>query len=94
MGIDFGAKKTKINPETYAKALQLFVDMKPLTSGTSRNDQATKDLFITNQLAFHVVGPWVDPTYRQAAQDSGLKYDAGGGREVFRQGPQRLHRRQ
>ena len=41
----------------------------------SRNDQATKDLFITNQLAFHVVGPWVDPTYRQAAQDSGLKYD-------------------
>ncbi len=49
--------------------------MKPLTSGTSRNDQATKDLFITNQLAFHVVGPWVDPTYRQAAQDSGLKYD-------------------
>ena len=74
-GIDFAAKKTKINPETYAKALQLFLDMKPLASGTSRNDQATKDLFITNQLAFHVVGPWVDPTYRQAAQDSGLKYD-------------------
>ena len=29
-GIHFGAKKTKINPETYAKALQLFGDMKPL----------------------------------------------------------------
>jgi multiple sugar transport system substrate-binding protein len=49
--------------------------MKPLNSGTSRNDQATKDLFITNQLAFHVIGPWVDPTYAQAAKDSGLKYD-------------------
>ena len=44
-GIDFGLKKTKINPETYVKALQLFVDMKPLTSGANRNDQATKDLF-------------------------------------------------
>jgi multiple sugar transport system substrate-binding protein len=74
-GVDFAAKKTAIKPATYAKALQLFVDMKPLNSGTSRNDQATKDLFITNQLAFHVIGPWVDPTYRQAAQDSGLKYD-------------------
>ncbi len=74
-GIDFATKKTLIKPESYAKALQLFVDMKPLTSGTSRNDQATKDLFITNQLAFHVVGPWVDPTYKQAARDSGLKYD-------------------
>lgn len=74
-GIDFATKKTLINPETYAKALQLLVDMKPLNSGTSRNDQATKDLFITNQLAFHVIGPWVDPTYKQAAQDSGLKYD-------------------
>jgi multiple sugar transport system substrate-binding protein len=74
-GIDFETKKTLINANTYAKALQLFVDMAPLNSGTSRNDQATKDLFITNQLAFHVIGPWVDPTYRQAAQDSGLKYD-------------------
>lgn len=74
-GIDFATNKTLVKPESYAKALQLFVDMAPLTSGTSRNDQATKDLFITNQLAFHVVGPWVDPTYKQAATDSGLKYD-------------------
>jgi multiple sugar transport system substrate-binding protein len=74
-GIDFSTKTTLVKPESYTKALQLFVDMKPLTSGTSRNDQATKDLFITNQLAFHVVGPWVDPTYKQAVKDSGLKYD-------------------
>ncbi|WAP68520.1 ABC transporter substrate-binding protein [Jiella pelagia] len=74
-GIDFDAMKTKIDPETYTKVLQLFVDMAPLNSGTSRNDQSTKDLFITNQLAFHVVGPWVNPTYEQAARESGLKYD-------------------
>jgi len=74
-GIDFDAMKTKIDPATYAKVLQLFVDMAPLNSGTSRNDQATKDLFITNQLAFHIVGPWVNPTYEQAATESGLTYD-------------------
>jgi multiple sugar transport system substrate-binding protein len=74
-GVDFSAKKTKVNPEKYAEALQMFVDMKPYNSGTSRNDQATKDLFISNQLAFHLVGPWVNPTYAEAAKASGLKYD-------------------
>jgi multiple sugar transport system substrate-binding protein len=74
-GADFEAKTTKVNPEKYAQALQMFVDMKPYNSGTSRNDQATKDLFISNQLAFHLVGPWVNPTYEEAAKASGLKYD-------------------
>lgn len=74
-GVDFTTMKTKVNPDKYAKSLQMFVDMKPFNSGTSRNDQATKDLFITNQLAFHVVGPWANPTYAQAAKESGLKYD-------------------
>jgi multiple sugar transport system substrate-binding protein len=74
-GIDFAAHKTTIDPESMTRTLQMFVDMAPLNSSTSRNDQATRDLFITNQLAFHVVGPWVNPTYEQAATDSGLKYD-------------------
>src|SRR5690606_4329993 len=74
-GVDFTTMKTKVNPDKYAKSLQMFVDMKPFNSGTSRNDQATKDLFITNQLAFHVVGPWANPTYAQAAKESGLQYD-------------------
>lgn len=71
-GIDWDTKTTKIDPAVMTKVLQAFVDMVPLNSGTSRNDQATKDLFISNQLAFHTVGPWVDPTYKEAA---GLKYD-------------------
>ncbi|MEZ2333694.1 extracellular solute-binding protein [Mesorhizobium sp. RCC_202] len=74
-GIDFASKKTLIEQEPMARTLQMFIDMAPLQSGTSRNDQATKDLFITNQLAFHVVGPWVNPSYEQAAKESGLKYD-------------------
>ncbi|MET3581367.1 multiple sugar transport system substrate-binding protein [Mesorhizobium robiniae] len=74
-GADFETKKTKVNEAKYAQTLQMFVDMQPYTSGTSRNDQATKDLFISNQLAFHLVGPWVNPTYAEAAKASGLKYD-------------------
>lgn len=74
-GIDFDARETLIELEPMTRTMQMFVDMEPMNSGTSRNDQATRDLFITNQLAFHVVGPWVNPTYAQAATDSGLKYD-------------------
>lgn len=74
-GIDWDAKKTRIDPAVMAKVLEKFVEMKPLSSGTSRNDQATKDLFVTNQLAFHTIGPWVNPTYVEAAANSGLKYD-------------------
>lgn len=74
-GIDFDKHQTLIEPEPMARTLQMFIDMAPLQSGTSRNDQGTKDLFITNQLAFHVVGPWVNPSYAQAAAESGLKYD-------------------
>ncbi len=74
-GANFDAKTTKVDPAKYAKALQMFKDMAPYNSGTSRNDQATKDLFISNQLAFHIVGPWVNPTYEDAAKQSGLQYD-------------------
>jgi multiple sugar transport system substrate-binding protein len=74
-GIDWETRTTKIDVETMSKVLQMFIDLDPLTSGTSRNDQATRDLFISDQLAFHTIGPWVNPTYTQAAEAGGLKYD-------------------
>ena len=74
-GIDWDSRKTRIDPKVMTAVLQKFVDMAPLNSGTSRNDQATKDLFITDQLAFHTVGPWVNPTYAEAAKNGKLKYD-------------------
>lgn len=73
-GFDWEAHKTRIDPAIMTRVLEKFVEMVPLNSGTSRNDQATKDLFISNQLAFHTVGPWVNPTYAEAAKN-GLKYD-------------------
>lgn len=74
-GIDWETKTTRIDPAIMATVMGKFVATAELNSGTSRNDQATKDLFVTNQLAFHTVGPWVNPTYLEAATNSGLKYD-------------------
>ncbi|MDB5587160.1 MAG: carbohydrate transporter substrate-binding protein family [Devosia sp.] len=74
-GFNWDNHTTRIDEATMTKVLQKFVDMAPLNTGTSRNDQATKDLFISNQLAFHTIGPWVNPTYEEAAKSSGLKYD-------------------
>jgi multiple sugar transport system substrate-binding protein len=74
-GFNWDNHTTRITPEIMTKVLQKFVDMATLNSGTSRSDQATKDLFISNQLAFQTTGPWVNPTYAEAAKNSGLKYD-------------------
>lgn len=74
-GIDWETRTTRIDPAVMAEVLQMFVDLGPINSGTSRNDQATRDLFISGQLAFHTVGPWVNPTYQQAAEAGSLNYD-------------------
>ncbi|OLP61594.1 sugar ABC transporter substrate-binding protein [Xaviernesmea oryzae] len=74
-GADFETKKTLINPEKYAKTAEFFQKLKPFSTGTNINDQATRDLFISNELAFYINGPWVNPPLEQAAKASGLKYD-------------------
>ena len=39
-GIDFEKRQTLIEPEPMTRTMQMFIDMAPLQSGTSRNDQA------------------------------------------------------
>jgi len=74
-GIDFDNRKTLIAPEPLAQTLTMLIDLKSYSSGTSENEQVTKDLFITNELAFVINGPWLNPIFEQAAKESGLKYD-------------------
>ncbi|RNF33889.1 extracellular solute-binding protein [Paracoccus methylarcula] len=74
-GIDFENDKTLIEPDKLAAAAQLLVDMKPYSTGTSEDDQATKDLFMSNELAFIVGGPWINPIFEQAAENGDLEYD-------------------
>lgn len=74
-GADFDAATTKLSAEKYEETAQMFLNMAPYSTGTSRNDQATRDLFINDELAFYVNGPWMNPQLEQAAEESGLKYD-------------------
>lgn len=74
-GADFEDEETLVTAEAYLPAAQMFLDMAPYTTGTSRNDQATRDLFISDQLGFYVTGPWADPAFVQASEESGLRYD-------------------
>lgn len=74
-GADFETNETLVNSDKYAETAQFFLDTADLNSGTNVNDQATTDLFISNQLAFIVNGPWVNPRFEQAAAETGLKFD-------------------
>lgn len=74
-GIDWDTRTTRIDPDVMAQVLEMFVDLSEINSGTSRNDQSTRDLFISGQLAFHTIGPWANPTYEQAAEAGNLNYD-------------------
>jgi multiple sugar transport system substrate-binding protein len=74
-GIDFENDTTLIVPEKLAAAAQFMIDTMPWSTGTTEDDQATADLFLSNQLAFLPGGPWLNPTFEQAAQEQGLRYD-------------------
>nr|WP_306263401.1 ABC transporter substrate-binding protein [Pararhizobium sp. IMCC3301] len=75
-GADFENKKTLLNKEKYAQTLEMLAKMYPFSSGTSLWDQATNDLFASNELAFSLNGPWANPGYEAAAAENpDFKYD-------------------
>ena len=74
-GIDFDANKTLIKADKLAATTQYMVDIKPYSTDASDDDQVTKDLFISDKLAFLPGGPWINPIFEKAAKESGLKYD-------------------
>jgi multiple sugar transport system substrate-binding protein len=74
-GIDFATNTTKINPEKYIQTVKFLEAAKEFGTENGDQDQATTDLFLSNQLAFIVTGPWMDPTFKAAKESNGLKYD-------------------
>jgi len=74
-GIDFTNNKSLINPEAWVKTGEFLLKVKPFASASSFGDQGINDLFINNQLAFTIGGPWVEPTFGAAKTASGLDYD-------------------
>ena len=69
-------KSTLMEADVYAKLFEYLVSLKPYTAEPFMYDQAATDLFITNQLAYVSMGPWLAPTLEEAVTESGLEYDA------------------
>jgi multiple sugar transport system substrate-binding protein len=73
-GIDFSKNVTLINPDEYAATAQFLLDAKPYSTELGLSDQGTADLFLNNQLAYYISGPWADPAFEDAKKN-GLDYD-------------------
>lgn len=74
-GIDWSAKKTRLNPEKYARMMQFLVDARQYGTEIGNRDQAANDLFMSNKLAYRVSGPWSNVTFAEAKKNSNLDYD-------------------
>jgi multiple sugar transport system substrate-binding protein len=64
---------TTLDEENLTTALAFLQSIQPSVAPIDPIDQAATDLFVTNELAFLVQGPWLDPTLREV---DGLNYDA------------------
>ena len=71
--IDFENLKSLYNPEKIAKTTEFLAEIAPYCASVGNSDQASKDLFIGNKMAYYIDGPWTDITFRQ----SDVNYDYG-----------------
>jgi multiple sugar transport system substrate-binding protein len=69
-------KSTLLKADAYATLFEYLLKIKPYCAGSMIYDQATTDLFTSDQLAFVSQGPWWDPPLVAAKAASGLEYDA------------------
>jgi multiple sugar transport system substrate-binding protein len=69
-------KKTELTADAYTTLLDFALSIKQYCVGSFQYDTATHDLFMTDQLAFVSMGPWLAPTLEEAKAKSGLEWDA------------------
>jgi multiple sugar transport system substrate-binding protein len=69
-------KSTALTAEAYTKLFEFGLETKPYSIGSFMYDTATSDLFMTDQLGFVSMGPWLAPTLDEAVTSKGLEYDA------------------
>jgi multiple sugar transport system substrate-binding protein len=69
-------KETALTVEAYTKLFEYAKRIQPYCVGSFMYDTATSDLFMTDQLAFVSMGPWLAPTLEEAVASQGLEYDA------------------
>ena len=65
---------TTLDAGNLSQTLEYLVSIQPATVNIDPTDQAAVDLFTSNEMAYLVGGPWMDPTFQEATT-SGLEYD-------------------
>jgi multiple sugar transport system substrate-binding protein len=68
-------KSTALKADAFAQLWDFALKIKPFSAGTVMDDSATHDLFMSDQLGFVSMGPWLAPTLEAAKAKSGLEYD-------------------
>lgn len=69
--VDFENLKSNYSPEKLAETTQFLKAIEPYVSSVGPSDQASKDLFVGNEMAYYVDGPWTDISFRE----SDVNYD-------------------
>jgi multiple sugar transport system substrate-binding protein len=69
-------KSTMLKADAYTTLFDYLLKIKPYCVGSNEGDTATADLFMSDQLGFVSMGPWLAPTLDEAKAKSGLEYDA------------------
>jgi ABC-type glycerol-3-phosphate transport system substrate-binding protein len=67
--------KTTLAAAQIAAAYDMMKTIAPYCSSVGLWDQAAKDLFFDNQMAFYLMGIWEDPSIVQAEQNNRLRFD-------------------
>jgi multiple sugar transport system substrate-binding protein len=65
-------RSTSLDASKLTQTLEFLKSVEPSGAPVDAIDQAATDLFVGNEMAFLVQGPWLDPTLKEA---SGLNYD-------------------
>ncbi len=68
-------KSTLLKADAYQQTFDFLLKMKPYVVSSFVSDQASTDLFDTNQLAFLTMGPWLAPTLDAVKGKNGFDYD-------------------
>jgi multiple sugar transport system substrate-binding protein len=67
--------ETLVDAEAYAQMLEFLLAAEEYNAEVPFHDQASTDLFITNEMAFIAYGPWRDGAFAAAAAEGDLRYD-------------------
>jgi multiple sugar transport system substrate-binding protein len=68
--------ETTVSADALTQALTFFQQMQPYASDIGNGDQAAVDMFTSDEMAFHIMGPWANPGFQDAQKaNPAFEYD-------------------